>query len=117
MVKKYRKYDAKKSRTAEPEKIGESIFILLKDMGYTRERIRLAALWENWMQVMGEEFCWIIPLGNKAGTLFLGVENAMEIQEITLQSPQILERVNLFMGMEYFSQLRVTLCVPGHEKE
>lgn len=99
-----------------PELVGGDILILLQKMGGSPVRIRLAALWQAWPEVMGKEFSWITPLGHKEGTLFIGVQNAMEIQELTLQAPQILELVNDFMEREYFTSLRISLVELGKWK-
>lgn len=111
MVKKYRKHKNKIERISRPAPIGDEVFNLLKTMGGNSGRIRLAALWKDWNKVMGEEFAWTVPLGHHDKILFLGVEDAMEIQELGLQSELILERVNAYMEEEYFSRLRITIRV------
>lgn len=99
-----------------PELVGGDILLLLQRMGGSPDRIRIAALWKAWPKVLGEEFAWIIPLGHKESTLFVGVQNAIEIQELTLQSPQILDLVNEFMEREYFTTLRISLAELGKWK-
>lgn len=78
-------------------------------MGGSPEKARLASLWTEWSEVMGEDLAWVIPLGHHETTLLLGVEDAMEIQELGMQSPLILEKVNRYLEREYFSRLRISL--------
>lgn len=111
MVKKYKKN--KIERISTPRQIGDEVFILLKAMGGSPERARLASLWRDWDKVMGAEFASTIPLGHHERILFLGVEDAMEIQELSLQSALILERVNAYMEKEYFSRLRISIHIPN----
>ncbi len=111
MVKKYRKARKRKRRSSIPTHVGGQIFALLRSMGGSPQKARLAKLWNEWLEVMGNEFSGAIPLGHKDGTLFLGVEDSMEMQELGLQSSLILEKVNDYMEEEYFSRLRVTLHI------
>lgn len=113
MVKKYRNRGKRIIRSSSPEAVGEGVFALLEAMGGSPERARLAGLWRDWAEVMGEEFAWTIPLGHQGGILFLGVEDAMEIQELGLQSALILERANAYMEREYFSRLRISIRFSG----
>lgn len=92
--------------------LGNEIFLLLKSMGGNPKRARLASLWNEWGEVMGGEFSRALPLGHHDRTLLLGVEDAMEIQELGLQSNLILEKVNEYMEEEYFSRLRIFLHIP-----
>lgn len=109
MVKKYRK---RKHRSSIPAQVGNEVFLLLKSMGGNPKRARLASLWAEWQKVMGKEFSSAVPLGHHDRTLLLGVEDAMEIQELGLQSSLILQRVNEYMEEEYFSRLRICLHIP-----
>ena len=107
MVKKFRIGKKRIQRNSLPEQMGQNIFTLLKAMGGSPEKARLASLWTKWSEVVGEDFCWVIPLGHHDKTLLLGVEDAMEIQELGMQSPLILEKVNTYLEREYFSRLRI----------
>lgn len=107
MVKKS-KY-GKKHHSSSPTLIGSSIYNLLHAMGGNPGRGRLARLWSDWENVVGEEFAWVEPLGHKNDILFLGVEDAMEIQEITMRSTEILRLVNAYMESEYFTRLKISL--------
>lgn len=112
MVKKYRKTIKRKHRRSIPLPVGNEVFILLKNMGGNPKRARLASLWDEWQEVMGNEFSKAVPLGHHDKTLLLGVQDSMEIQELCLQSSLILQRVNDYMDEEYFSQLRISLYIP-----
>ena len=108
MVKKYKK-SKRTPRDSRPELVGDSIFVLLERMGGNPQKARFATLWKCWIEVVGEDFAWITPLGHHEDVLLLAVENAMEIQELNLQAPLILEKINGWLGREYFSRLRVTV--------
>ena len=109
MVKKYGKRGQAR-RDSLPERIGGGAFALLRAMGGTPERIRLAGLRAEWGKVIGDGFGSLSLLGHHGSTLLLGVEDAMEMQELSFMSPQILERVNAYMEAEYFSRLRIAIC-------
>ena len=111
MVKKYRKSAQRKHRRSIPIHVGNEILLLLKSMGGNPKRARLASLWMEWRGVMGDEFANVIPLGHHDKTLLLGAGDAMEIQELALQSGLILEKVNEYLQEEYFSRVRITLHI------
>ncbi len=75
-----------------------------------RELRLLCALWDNWRSVMGRELAELaFPLGHKNRVLLIGAEDAMAAQELSLQTPEMLERANAFMDSAFFEQIRVTL--------
>lgn len=89
--------------------VQEAVNILLNVYG-GQERRHLSALWDNWVMVLGEDLaCLGMPMGHKEHVLLIGAEDSMALQELSLQSPEILERVNAFMDSPFFSQIRVTL--------
>lgn len=113
MVKKS-KYK-KKHISSSPTLVGSNIYNLLHAMGGNPGRSRLARLWSDWGKVVGEEFAWVEPLGHKNDTLFLGVEDAMEIQEVTMRSTELLGLVNAYMESEYFTRLKISLRSYGNK--
>lgn len=115
MVKKSKRKYKKKHISGSPTLVGQNIYNLLSAMGGNPGRARLALLWSNWGNVVGEEFAWLVPLGHKKDTLFVGVEDAMEIQEATMRSTEILLLVNAYMESEYFTRLNISLR--GHGKK
>ncbi len=73
-------------------------------------RMALVKLWQHWDMVMGEEITPLArPLGERAGTLLVGAEDNMELQELTFYGPEMLERANSFMGWPHFAGLRLEL--------
>lgn len=58
----------------------------------------LVELWRNWEMVMGPELASLaFPLGRRRDRLIVGGEDNMALQELSYQTPEILERVNAFM--------------------
>lgn len=114
MVKKRRRWRVFRKKAAFAASAGQAIFALLESMGGSGARPRMAALWENWSQVLGEDLAGLAkPLAHKEGTLFLGARDSLEIQELSLSSCEILERVNNFLGFPHFSKIRVQLLEDG----
>jgi hypothetical protein len=71
---------------------------------------RIKELWRHWDLVAGPEISRLgRPLGHTDKTLFLGVEDAMAMQELSLQRDEILERSNAFMNEKFFLDLKVRL--------
>ena len=88
---------------------GDAVTSLLSAYG-GKEARHLAALWENWNMVMGEGIaCLGFPLGHKEHTLTIGAEDSMALQELSMQSVEILERANAFMDSIFFKQIKVIL--------
>ncbi|MDR1490330.1 MAG: DUF721 domain-containing protein [Desulfovibrio sp.] len=73
---------------------------------------RLKELWRHWDMVAGEEIARIgrpLGYGSKDRSLLLGVDDAMALQELSLQRDDILERSNAFMNETFFLNLKVRL--------
>ncbi|MDR0828357.1 MAG: DUF721 domain-containing protein [Desulfovibrio sp.] len=71
---------------------------------------RLKELWRHWDLVAGAEIARLgRPLGQQDKTLLLGVEDAMALQELSMQRDEILERTNAFMNENFFLDLKVRL--------
>lgn len=58
----------------------------------------LVELWRNWSMVMGPDLAPLaLPLGRRNEVLIVGGEDNLCLQELSFQTPEILERVNAFM--------------------
>ena len=89
----------------------EGLSLLFSKPEQQRRRF-LTALWENWPMILGQELSALaFPLGHKDDVLRVGAEDTMAMQELSLQSPEILERVNAFMDCEFFSRVKVELLL------
>ena len=76
------------------------------------EKIRLIRLWQNWEMVMGTDLAPLaLPLGHRDVTLLVGAEDNLAMQELTFQTPEILERVNAFMDAPFFQRVEVHLLL------
>lgn len=85
---------------------------VLQYMGSSPEQLRLSLLWRHWEMVMGAELAPLVrPLGHHNDILLVGVEDAMLMQEIHLQSGELLERVNAFMEKPFFTSVKVSLIL------
>ncbi len=88
---------------------GEGVTDFLAALG-GKDRLHLTALWEHWPVVMGEELSSLgRPMGHKDDILIIGADDSMAMQELSLQSGEILERVNAFMDREFFRRIKVML--------
>lgn len=109
MVKNFGNSQHRSSWNREPARVDESIYLLLRKMGGNPERARLGGLWRNWQEVVGEELAWTAPKGHKGDILLLWAEDSMEMQELSLLSSEILQRVNAWLKTEYFSRIKINL--------
>lgn len=100
----------KRSGEERPGFIGDSIFKLLEDMGGSRKRCELVHLWQNWPQVVGENFASNVEIkGHKNGVLMLGVEDSLLMQELSYETNEVLEKINEYLGEKYFKEIRLNL--------
>lgn len=75
------------------------------DLGF-----RLARLWPRWREILGPEVApYARPLGHRRATLQVGVEDALAMQECHYDAQDILERVNAFLGQQYFDKVQFDL--------
>ncbi len=73
---------------------------------------RLFQLWRNWKMVMGPELAPLaVPLGHRDATLLVGAEDNLALQELSFQTPEILERVNAFMDTPFFRRVELHLLL------
>lgn len=90
--------------------VGELLPDVLAGLGGDPLRLRLVQLWRHWEMVLGPELAPLArPLGHHKDTLLIGAEDAMLMQELHLQSGEILERVNAFMEGPFFATVKVSL--------
>ena len=91
--------------------MNEALSVVFSNEAYRKQRF-VAALWQNWQAVLGEDLAVIaMPLGHKGDQLIIGAEDNMAMQELSLQAPEILERVNAFMGEDIFVKVKVALLL------
>lgn len=101
------KHFAKRRFCQEPTRVGNDIFMLLEKMGGNHGRYRLARLWANWREVLGAALAdQILACGHKGALLVLVVAGPPQMQELSFQSAEILEKVNKFLEQEYFTGIR-----------
>lgn len=94
-----------------PRGVNELLPAVLAGLGGDAARLRLVQLWRHWEMVLGPELAPLArPLGHHGESLLIGAEDAMLMQELHLQSGEILERVNAFMEGAFFSCVKVSLC-------
>lgn len=85
---------------------------VLRGLGSSPDQARLSLLWRHWEVVMGAELAPLArPLGHRDAMLLVGADDAMSLQELHLQSDEILERVNAFMEKPFFSAVKVSLIL------
>lgn len=111
MKKKSRPKAAGPSRSRENARLSaaKAIDLLFEHLGGA-DQGRLVQLWRHWEMVMGPDLsCLGRPLGHKANTLIVGAQDAMAMQELSMQATEILERANAFMDQDFFHKVRVTL--------
>ncbi len=70
----------------------------------------LVRLWLEWEAVVGAQVAELArPLGHKEHTLILHTQDSIAAQELTYFAPEILARVNDFLGQEVFDKVRFEL--------
>ncbi len=75
-----------------------------------KERNHLNALWKSWSAIMGEDIAGLgFPLGHNKKTLLVGSDDNMALQELSMQSMEILERANVFMDSNFFETVKFVL--------
>lgn len=85
---------------------------VLRGLGSSPDQARLSLLWRHWEIVMGPGIAPLArPLGHRDAMLLVGADDAMSLQELHLQSDEILERVNAFMEKPFFRTVKVSLIL------
>lgn len=102
----------KRSGEERPGLIGDSIFKLLESMGGDPKRCDLVSLWQDWPEVVGENFASQVEIqGHKNGVLMLGVEDSVLMQELSYEIDEVLEKINDYLGEKYFKDIRINLKI------
>lgn len=70
---------------------------------------RLAMLWPRWREVLGDVAPYAHPLGHRREILLLGVDDPIAMQESQYDAPDILEKVNTFLGQQIFDKTQFHL--------
>lgn len=71
-------------------------------------------LWSQWDTIMGSPVIDLgFPIETKGKSIIMGAENALAMQELSMLSPTILNRVNSFLG-ETNAYTRVVLTQANH---
>ncbi len=101
----------KGNRTFKVLSASEGLRQVLDKLG-GNETGRLFHLWENWEMVMGPMLAPLaMPLGHRDATLLVGAEDNLALQELSFQTPEMLERVNAFMDTPFFRRVELHLLL------
>lgn len=72
--------------------------------------LNCARLWSSWEDVLGQPLATMArPLRKRGATLVLGMDDPIVGQELSFFAPQILERVNAFLGRKIFDKVAFEL--------
>ncbi|MBU1247577.1 MAG: DUF721 domain-containing protein [Proteobacteria bacterium] len=72
--------------------------------------LKFVRLWENWAEVVGAEVAGLArPLARRGRTLVLLSEDPMTSQHLSFLVPEILGRINSFLGESLFDDVRFEL--------
>lgn len=75
-----------------------------------RRACRLVDLYRDWEAVVGAELAeHVKPLGHRGGELRLGVSDAVAMQEMFFYTPELLARVNGWLGQNLFDKVQFDL--------
>ena len=99
-----------KSARYRSDNLQEAITGLLAAMGGDPQKAKLASLWQSWSEILGEDLASMaFPLGTEKNHLLVGAEDALAMQEIQFQKDELREKVNVWLGNEYFEDVRISL--------
>ncbi len=75
-----------------------------------RRRCRVVDAFRDWEAVVGAELAgYVKPLGHRGGELRLGVSDAVVMQEMVFFVPELLARVNGWLGQNHFDKVQFDL--------
>ncbi|NMC50976.1 MAG: DUF721 domain-containing protein [Desulfovibrio sp.] len=75
-----------------------------------RRACRLVDMYRDWEAVIGAELAGHVkPLGHRGGELRLGVSDAVAMQEMVFFVPELLDRVNGWLGQNLFDKVQFDL--------
>jgi predicted nucleic acid-binding Zn ribbon protein len=67
-------------------------------------------VWNSWPEVVGEEIAkHTLPVSFFKGTLYLHVNSAARMQELTFMLEHLIARINQFSNMRWVKFIRLTL--------
>lgn len=96
----------------------EALQTLLTSLGGDPVKGRLAEIWRQWKDILGEELAELaLPMGTDKKQLLIGVEDALVMQEIQFRKQEILQKVNLRLGEEYFESVRASIMLGREARE
>ena len=73
-------------------------------------RTALRPLWKNWKDVLGPGLGDLArPLGQDGSALRVGAEDSMTLHELSYMAPEILDKVNAFLGHVRFDKVDLQL--------
>ena len=82
---------------------------LLAALG-AKDELTYLRLWKAWPEVLGQELAQMArPLGRRGSLLVLGIEDSIVAQELAYFQPEILKRVNGFLGRKAFDKVTYEL--------
>lgn len=94
----------RKDRSWRALSAGDAASRLLNRLG-AGEELKYLRLWRHWGEVLGTLAEEARPVERRGATLVLGVQDPIAAQELSYFQPQILERVNGFLGQECFDKI------------
>lgn len=114
MKRNYYKRKKQEKRIAEPVQFVDFVDDVLDTLAQNPHQAQLAELWNNWVLIVGEELiAYAKPIGERNGTLCVGAENSLQLQEIRMHYEEILARANAFMKAfgykDFFKKLECSL--------
>lgn len=114
-----RKMRLRKSRVeTQATDLREDLRKLLTALGGDPVKAKLADIWLQWNDILGEELAELAkPMGANKKQLLIGVEDALVMQEIQYRKQEILEKINLRLGEEYFENVRASILLGRETRE
>jgi len=104
MARYYRPYSNKKGRTNRMVSVQRDLPRFLEKLDTTGGLV-LVRLWNAWDDLMGEMASVARPLGHRGRKLILAAEDPMVMQEAQFLAPMILEKINTYLGEEFFDKV------------
>lgn len=96
-------------RASSPEQVRSCLEQFLASLDPEGLQTKLWQLWQHWEMVLGPELAEIaLPLGHHKDVLLIAACDTMVMQELQMQTDEILERVNAFMDGR-FKSVRLSL--------
>lgn len=88
------------------ESIGGAVLRLLENLGF-KDAKKCALIISKWDQIAGEGLLHLVqPESFRYGTLYLSVSNHSWAQELQLQKPLFLKKINDLLGKEAVKDIR-----------